>query len=203
MADPTTTTDLKRLQWSLLMLLVFAVIGAATVMASLKFLGEAVKVKTTALAAQNDVKGKLARANDEAEELREKIVRYHEMDRQGIIGQEHRLDWIEQIRRTEKERKLFDIAFELQPQQPVDKTVTAASANGIEVYSSPMKIDMPLLHENDLLNLMADLQPKVQAYLRLHRCIIDRKPQTTSERGPTAQLKAACDLDWITIREKK
>ena len=203
MADATATASLKQLRWSLVMLAVFALIGAAAVMASLKTLGEAGKAKTAALAIQKDIRNKLARANDEAEELREKIVRYREMDRQGIIGQEHRLDWIEQIRRTEKERKLFDIAYELQPQQPVDKTITASSADGVEVLSSPMKLDMPLLHENDLLNLLNDLKANVQAYLRLHRCTIERMPQPTSERGPTAQLKAACELDWITIREKK
>ncbi len=195
--------DLKRVQWNIALLLFLSLVGAGTVLASIKFREVADKTLKEATATQSEIKTKLARANDEEVELREKILRYNAMDQRGILGEEHRLDWIEQIRKVEENRKLLEIQYELAPQKPIDAKVVAATGNGFEVLSSPMKLDMPLLHEMDLLNFLADLNASVQAYLRLRSCTIERIPGQAAAKGPAAQLKAACELDWITIRTKK
>lgn len=194
--------DFKRLQVNLILLVLAIALGAGVVYASMQYLGQAVKARQAAQAVRQDMKNKLSKVNDEEKELREKLERYNRLDRQGVIGQEHRLDWIEQVRRTEKERKLFRIDYELAPQQPIDKFIAQPSGSGVEVLSSPMKFTMPLLHEGDLLNLLADLTANVKAYLRLDNCTLTRTPQP-AERGPAPQLRAECRLDWITLREGK
>jgi hypothetical protein len=199
-------TDLKRIQWSIALLVVLTAVGVATVMASLKFREVAVKSLKQATAIQSEIKGKLARAYDEELELRDKIKRYNEMDQQGIIGEEHRLDWIEQIKKVEEKHKLLEIQYELSPQKPLDaKILPGAAAGNFETLWSPMRLEMPLLHELDLLNFLDDLNRRVTAYLRLRSCSIDRLPPQAAAKGPsaTAQLKAICELDWITIREKR
>ena len=197
-----SSQDIKRLRVSLILLAVFVALGAGAVYASLKYLEQATKTRMAALAAKKDVMGKLAKVSDEEKELREKLARYLALDARGIIGQEHRLDWIEQVRRTEKDRKLFKIDYELSPQQPIDRGVATPSGSGVDVLNSRMKFTMPLLHEGDLLNLLTDLTANVKAYLRLNSCILTRTPQP-AERGPMPQLKAECELDWITLREIK
>ena len=198
-----STTDLKRLQWNIALLIFLALAGAGIVLASIKFREVADKALKEATASQSEIKSKLARANDEESELREKIIRYNAMDQHGILGEEHRLDWIEQIRKVKENRKLLDIQYELAPQKPIDAKIVPPAGNGFEVLSSPMKLELPLLHEMDLLNFLNDLNANVQAYLRLRNCSIERIPGQAAAKGPTAQLKAACELDWITIREKR
>ena len=197
-----TTQDFKRLQTSLILLVLAIALGAGVVYASLQHLAQATKARQSAQAERQDMKNKLSKVSDEEKELREKLERYNRLDRQGIIGQEHRLDWIEQVRRIEKERKLFRIDYELTPQQPIDKNVAQPNGSGVEALSSRMKFTMPLLHEGDLLNLLADLSSSVKAYLRLEKCALVRASQA-AERGPAPQLKAECELDWITLRESK
>ena len=140
--------DLKRLQWNIALLLFLSLVGAGTVMASLKFREVADKSLKQTRGVQSEIKTKLARANDEEVELREKILRYDAMDQRGIIGEEHRLDWIEQVRKVEGKHKLLEIQYELSPQKPLDaKVLPSAMTGDFEVLSSPMRLDMPLLHE--------------------------------------------------------
>ena len=198
--------DLKRVQWNIALLLFLSLVGAGTVLASLKFREVADKSLKQATGIQSEIKTRLARANDEEVELREKILRYNAMDQRGILGEEHRLDWIEQVRKVEEKHKLLEIQYELSPQKPLDAKVLPAAAEGnFEVLSSPMRLDMSLLHELDLLNFLTGLNADVQAYLRLKSCSIERISTPVATKGPTAtaQLKALCELDWITIREKR
>jgi hypothetical protein len=70
--------------------------------------------------------------------------------------------------------------------------------------SSSMKVQMQLLHEDDLLGFLADLRTGVRALLVVRRCDVERlAPQAGSDRATRAQLKADCEIDWITLREAK
>lgn len=203
MADENTRSDLQRLRWNLALLVALSSIGAALVFASLKMLETASVGQKRAAAQQSEVRSKLSRASEEKIELEQKISLYRSLDQRGVIGQEHRLDWIEQIRRAGESRKLFEVNYELAPQAPVDGSIVSSAGSGFEVLSSPMKFDMPLLHEDDLLNFISDLKAGAQAFLRLRACSLERAPAAENTQGPVPQLKAACELDWITIREKK
>jgi hypothetical protein len=68
--------------------------------------------------------------------------------------------------------------------------------------SSTMNLQMPLLHENDLLGFLADLRRNVHAHLMVRDCAIERGAQA-QERCVAAQLRAVCTIDWITLREKR
>ena len=62
-----------------------------------------------------------------------------------------------------------------------------------------MKLDLPLLHEDDLLGLLADLSAQAQALVSVKSCKIERSP--ADPQHPTASLKAHCEIDWITLQE--
>jgi hypothetical protein len=66
-------------------------------------------------------------------------------------------------------------------------------------------VDIPLLHENDLLNFLTDLQNAGKAYVSARKCVIERTERETPPggRGMAPRLKADCQLDMITIREKR
>jgi len=92
------------------------------------------------------------------------------------------------------------------PQKTVDAALLPEGAvgGGYEFMSSAMKLQMQLLHEGDLLGFLADLRANVRALIVVRQCNVERIARATSnERGTQAQLKADCDIDWITLREKK
>jgi phytoene dehydrogenase-like protein len=193
--------DFQRLRWNLLLLVLSAVIGGAAVVAAQRFMKVARQDELRAQNQQSEVRNRLARARDEERDLRSKFERYRVLDAHGLIGQEHRLDWIEQIRKIKQARRLIDLQYELMPQQPLDPTLLPSGGSAFEFMSSTMHMQMQLLHEEDLLNFLNDLRENVTAFVRVRSCSVDRTVQDMG--GPTAQLHADCLLDWITLREKK
>ena len=190
---------LRHLRWALLAMLLMVAAGAAALFYAEQFHASAIAGQASAGAAQRDAQGKLARAREEEQELRATAARFQQLAQRGIIGEERRIDWIEQIRRIREARKLFDLQYEIAPQQPLDAATTGSA---YPFMASPMRLTMQLLHEEDLLGFLDDLTAQAPAYLRTRRCAVDRlPPPATPPVEATPQLRAECELDWITIRK--
>jgi hypothetical protein len=198
-----TKADFKRLQWNIVLLVVLLASGGGAIFYAAQQQEAATRTHRQAEAGRNDIRARLSRAQDEEKELREKIARYQQLNDRGIVGQEHRLDWVERIRAIKQERNLIDLQYELAPQAPLDPAVVPNTGAGVELMSSPMKLQMQLLHEGDLLGFIGDLNRNVQAFIRVKQCDITRIPITPRERGAPPQLRADCELDWITLRDKR
>ena len=205
MAAPLAKDNFRRIRLALAAAILMAAAGALLVYAAFEFNQAAGKSKAAALAARADRQGKLARARDEEQEMKQKIARYHQLAARGVIGEEHRLDWVERIRAIRQARKLYDIQYEIAPQQPLDAAVAPGASAGHDFLASAMQMRMRLLHEEDLLNFLADLRAAGLAYIRVRRCGVERLPKgaAADTEGVPPQLEADCAIDWITIRERK
>jgi len=184
---------LRHIRWNLLFIVLMSLLGAAAVYASIGLHTAAQKEDKQALAKRAEIQGKLANAQNEEQELREKFGRYQSIEARGYIGGEKRLDWVEQIRKIKTNRKLLDVQYELQPQK-----VLEPNSSGYDFMSSSMRLQMQLLHEEDLLNFLTDLHDNIRAYTSVKSCNVVRQ----TALGSTAQLVADCSIDWITIRER-
>lgn len=163
-------------------------------------IGQYSKVKATQKGVQSlraEAQGKLARVSDEEKELRDKIARFRQFEAQGLVGQEHRLDWIERIRTIKTERRLLNVQYELAPQQPMPGQ---GSGGDFQFMVSTMVIRMELVHEEDLLSFLGDLKSGVQAMIRVRHCRVERISRVGLEAASGAQLKSECELEWITLR---
>lgn len=190
---------LRHIRWALAAMLLMVVAGAAAVYYANELHAKAIADQASANAARGEAQNKLFRARDEEQELRATAARFRELEQRGIIGDERRLDWVEQIRRIRDHRKLFDLQYEIAPQKPLD---AAAAAGSYRFMASPMRLTLQLLHEGDLLGFLDDLAAQAPAHLRTQRCAVDRlPPPPTPPAGTSPQLRAECDLDWITIRK--
>ncbi|MCX8017507.1 MAG: hypothetical protein N2690_06380, partial [Rhodocyclaceae bacterium] len=143
-------------------------------------------------------RARLARAHEDEREIAAKIARYQEILARGRTQPERRLEWVEILDGIKKTRRLLDLNYEIAPQRLLDPKQPAAG--GYEFHTSPMKLELPLLHEEDLLGLLADLSRQSEALVSVRSCRIERQPVEAAHGG--APLKAACELDWITLREK-
>jgi len=199
-------SDFRRIQWSLAVMVLLALLGAGVVFGALQ-LTKAAKAEALKVEAQrNEIRNKLSRARDEEQEVRGKIARYQELVQRGYVTEEQRLDWVERIAQIKTARKLIDVQYELMPRKPVESALLPEGAvgGGYEFLASTMKLQMQLLHEGDLLGFLADLRANVRALIIVRQCTVERIPRAPSNEGGTQpQLKADCDIDWITLREKK
>lgn len=199
--------DFKLIRWSVYAAALMALAGAGTVLFSHHMLAAERHAHQQALAAQADIHARLARVAEEAQDARGHAARFAALVERGVIGTERRLEWVEQMRRAKAARKLYDLQFEIAPQQAIEAALLPGSSGDYEFRSSAMRLHMHLLHEGDLLGFIGDLRDGAHAYLRPRSCVVERLAPSASEAPGRAtavgpQLRADCIIDWITIQQR-
>lgn len=200
---PLTLDDLKRLGLNLGLCVLLLLLGAGLVLVAFQQESGTKKDAQQAAALKLEAATRLSKARDEAREILEKTETYKSLRDRGVVGQEHRLEWVEQLKSIQKERRLIDLQYEIAPQKALDGEAPRTGVGVHEVMTSPMKAQLQLLHEEDLLRFIEDLTQRVQAHLRVRHCLINRIPPTAGTSGPVPQLSASCDLDLITLRVRQ
>ena len=115
-----------------------------------------------------------------------------------MIGDEQRLDWVELLKEIRDKRRLLDLQYEIAPQRLLDGN----SAGDFSFASSTMKLQVKLLHEEDLLRLLGDLRSQAKALVLIKACAIERRPTNADESaGGRENLLANCEIDWLTLHE--
>jgi hypothetical protein len=73
---------------------------------------------------------------------------------------------------------------------------------GVEFYASTMRVDLALLHEEDLLRFLADLRASGNAYYAVRRCAMTRSGAAAAALNITPRLRGDCTIDLITIVDR-
>ena len=81
---------------------------------------------------------------------------------------------------------------------PGRKLSTSTSA----VRASTMKVELALLHEEDLLRFLGDLRDSGNAYYSVKKCVLARTGQAVGGATMTPRLSAQCEIDLITIVDR-
>ena len=189
--------DFPKLQFSLLAAVLMIAIGAAGVYLSLNASNAAKREKMTAQAQFKDFDGKLKQVRSEENEIKQKSALFSQLQSRGVIGEEQRLEWVELLKDIREKRRLIDLQYEIDPQHPLD----ANPGNGFAFSASTMKVQIKLLHEEDLTRLLDDLRQRAKALIQVKSCNVSRLARGSTEDGTPAQLQADCLIDWITLRE--
>lgn len=191
--------SLRNLGGSLAFLLLALLLAGGLVFGVLNYGEQTTRSLRQAQAEQAESRSRLARAQEDEQEIRAKIDRYREIIQLGRTQPERRLDWVETLRHIKEKRRLLGMDYEIAPQRPLDPKVVVTG--GYSFLVSPMKLDMLLLHENDLLGLLADLQTQTPALISTRQCALERLPNAPQAQQ-SALLRAQCEVDWITLQEK-
>ena len=76
--------------------------------------------------------------------------------------------------------------YEFAPQHALDK----APAGVLGLYASTMKLQVRLLHEEDLTRLLGDLRRQARALIQVRRCVVARLPRTGADNALQGLLQA-------------
>ena len=196
-----TRDDLKRLRGPLALALVMAAVGAYALIASQSYLDQAKRTRDATRASRVAAQERVLRVSEEERDIRENLVDFERMREHGMVGEQNRIEWIEAISKIKNGRKLFEIRYKIDPQRVLDYPGIVASGTA-DLVVSRMRLEMLLLHEEDLLNFLGDLREARKAYVSVRQCQVTR-----IERTPVAtatalrpRLRADCQLDLISIR---
>jgi len=195
-----TQEELRRLSVPLAIAIALLTAGVALVQAAGGSLAAAQRSLVGAQAERREATERLARIAEEEREVSQKLDVYRRLHSLNILGEERRLEWADAITRIRTQRELLDLRYRVERQQLVYSAV-GKPAN-VNFYSSTMKVDLALLHEEDLLRFLSDLRESGNAFYSVRRCAIQRTGQAATGTGLTPRLRADCDIDLITIVDR-
>jgi hypothetical protein len=195
--------DFKRLRLPLFTATVLIAAGIACVAISDSWLADARKESVAAKNASEQARKRVETVSEEEREIKENMVWYARMASRGMVDQENRLDLIDSIAKIKAARRLYEIRYNIDSQKPLGYP-GMKPAGAIDLVASRMKLDMQLLHEEDLLKFLKDLDAAALSYISVRRCTLDK-----IERGPAQALAAvprinsSCDVDLVAVKQLK
>jgi hypothetical protein len=143
---------------------------------------------------------RLARISEEEREVSEKLDVYRRLGQLNILGEERRLEWADAITRIRGERELLDLRYRVERQRLL--TSAPGKPANVDFFASTMKVELALLHEEDLLRFLADLRNSGNAFYSVQRCVLTRTGQAATGVGITPRLRAECEIDLVTIIDR-
>ncbi len=143
---------------------------------------------------------RLARIAEEEREVKEKIEVYQQLKQFNILGEERRLEWADAITRIRAQRDLLDVRYRVERQRLLVSLPGKPAT--VDFFASTMKVNLALLHEEDLVRFLADLRNSGNAYYMVKRCALSRTGQAATGTGIVPRLRAECDIDLVTLRDR-
>ncbi|HYY15132.1 MAG TPA: hypothetical protein VE965_00540 [Gammaproteobacteria bacterium] len=130
--------------------------------------------------------------------LKEDYPRFVGFYNQGIIGPEQRLNWVETLRHAAATIKIPALRYEVGSRQAYTPEFNLSTAP-YQIYTSTMKLNLGMLHENDLVRLLEELDKNAYGLYSVKECALKRVARRL-EQGPQGQnVSAECTLLWFTL----
>lgn len=192
-----TSQDFKRLVLPILAFALLIGAGVALIWWSQQVLVASKRQLAVVSAERAQNTQRLLRIADEEREVKEKIAVYRRLKDLGILGRERRLEWADAIKRIRSQRDLIDLRYRVEPQRPL--VSVQGNPGTVDFYASTMRLNLALLHEEDLFGFLTDLRNSANAYYAIKRCALSRTGVPPTAANLAARVRANCDIDLITI----
>ncbi|MBS1143656.1 MAG: hypothetical protein H6R14_1062 [Proteobacteria bacterium] len=192
-----TSRDLRKLLLPLLATVIMLVVAGLLAWGSQLDARKAEYERNTAMTAMNQIEQRLRLVRTEEQEIKDRAHLLQRLQESGITGEERRLDWMELLRDIQGELRIPGMNYEFGVQAALEKNDDQAYA----WFSSPMRLQLKLLHEEDLLNFLSRIQKNASALVIVRNCKLSPTPRQGDARETMSQLSAECELQWLTARQ--
>lgn len=188
-----TPNDFRKLGLPFAIMLVLFVVAFLLSNAAQQDVHKAEGERNSAAVAKNQIERRLRQVRTEETDIKERTQILQRLQNSGIAGEEKRLDWMEVLRDTQRDLRVPGMKYEFGARTALD---------GNEGwYSSPLKIQFRLLHEEDLLNSLSRIEKNAKSLVIVRACKLSPVPEQEDGRGPMALLGAECEMQWLTVRQ--
>ena len=188
--------DLWHIRLSLLVCAVVALL--ALTLAAVARMAANAEREATARARQEllSLQQRLSALQGEQVERVIQLQRVHRLVPGGGSKPESRLHWLRLLQQAAARHHVAALDYELEPAAATGPGAPQPAALPL----SRLRLRLDLLHEEDLLGLLADLRRQFRALLHVRSCSIERLPEAESEGG-WAMLRSQCNVDLLSLRE--
>jgi hypothetical protein len=130
--------------------------------------------------------------------LRDYYPQFVKLYKQGIIGREKRLNWIEALRQASEKIRLPSLNYSINSQE---EHIPEYSINysGYTLYRSSMELNLGLLHEGDLFKLIDYMNRAADGIYTISECSFSMNGREIQFEKDAANISVQCLLNWITI----
>lgn len=148
--------------------------------------------------ALNSIRQKTAQADQEKQIIERYRDAYEKLSRSGTIGPEQRVNWLDALRAANQAAKTLGVDYQLSQQVTSPIKLDAA---GFKLQQTNMKINIKLLHEEDLQNFLRALEAQQAGLYLVQRCSLSRSGNSTFSVRFEPKLSAECELAWLSLVE--
>lgn len=149
--------------------------------------------------ALNQARSRYQTSGAEKDNIVQHLPMYQKLIQQGFIGEEQRVDWIDDLRNINMRYKFFGVSYDIGTMQDYKPTFPLDTGN-FKLHHSTMKLTLAMLHEGDLFTLFQALPQEQNPPHLLRDCTITKVDG--GGRGKfLPNLNSVCEIDWLTVTE--
>jgi hypothetical protein len=197
-----TSKDISAIRLPALALVIAIAVSVGLVQLSSAKLQQAESQQRSQSVALQQARSRYHQSGEERETILRYLATYQQLEQQGLIGSEQRIEWLEGLRAANTEAGLFGVEYQIAARTSfpyLSKEHPAAQ----QVHHSPMRVTLGLLHEGDLMRFFRALSAQRAGTFALTSCAVDRGGRTGTPQPRQANLTAQCELSWLTIDPRK
>jgi hypothetical protein len=197
-----SNSDLHLMRWSLAAICASILLSGVILYSSSEYADFTQKDRRAAQSQMNDARNRLTMARQDQENLSVFSQEYDTLEQNKIIGDDHRLDWMEGLEKLRNQNLVIGFRYNIAPQK-IYAPQPAIDSGNFDIHYSEMKLQFDLLHEGQLLNFFDALRNQIKAWYQLEGCTLQRSAAEENAATPTAtHIKAECNGGWITLKNR-
>jgi hypothetical protein len=194
-----TSQQLNELKAPLAVLIVVAIAGAGLVTWTRNMIAQGTRSLEAQETQLREARTRFQRSGDERDLIVRYMTPYQELRGRGLIGPEARINWLDALRLTNQQARLYGAEYQVGTQQPY---AYAQEFNAVRLgmAQSLMKLNLRLAHEGELMRFFGMLESQNVGTFDINQCVLERTtgtPTPASTQQPN--VRAECELAWITL----
>lgn len=203
--------DFQLMRWNIAAISASLILSGLAVYGSQQYADHAQKDFRTAQSQMNEARNRLNTARQDQENLAAYSKEYSALEERKIIGDDHRLDWMEGLDKLRQQSRVVDFRYSIAPQK-IYAPQPAIDSGNFDIHYSEMKLQFDLLHEGQLLNFMDALRNQIKGQYQLEGCSMTRVTGATDNAhdrdaddvtpSTAINIKAECVGGWITLKNR-
>lgn len=195
-----TRSDFHSMRWSLGAICASALLSSIVLYSSSQYADSNQKNLRAAQRQVNDARNRLTAARQDQENLSAYSAEYSVLEEQNIIGDDHRLDWMEGLEKLRQQNLVVDFRYSIAPQR-IYAPQPAIDSGNFNIHYSEMKLQFELLHEGQLMSFFDALRNRIKGHYQLEGCKLQRDDIAEDAAQP-AKITAECSGGWITLKDR-
>ena len=206
-----SNADFQLMRWNIVAIAASVILSGLVLYGSQQYADHAQKDFHAAQNQMNDARNRLAAARQDQENMAAYSKDYSALEERKIIGDDHRLDWMEGLDKLRQQNLVIDFRYSIAPQK-IYAPQPAIDSGNFDIGYSEMKLQFELLHEGQLLNFINALRKQIKGQYQLEGCAMQRASTASANNDdgdeddntpPTAtNIKAECVGGWITLKNR-